>query len=794
MGFNHVYLIGLLLCGSSSLGCHALQAGGRVRIVKGRRASTTVPSNGRPEGHISKARIKGGRSRAAAGGGRAGRRASLPTTTTGQAADSGTDSSGSVSEGNSRIAGGGGQRRKMVKSNSTASMKLMARLRRKMKDARHVPDVSKMLRDGLPYLTEIEATEVQLALAVSIYAHSKTTATGSDTSSSADGHPDDRVKAGVEVCLQLGRLGMGRDALLAAILGGVLRPETAKQHSTHPGFGRAPVTVVDIREGFGKNVARLVAGLEHVTCVEETAHAVLRGTPSSGSSVGDMSGVTASERARPLDGEGGGQDEEGEPLSPAMLIGARERLRAEPGGWGGRGRGRKTRSLREASALEQVKEGLRTPKVPPHASRRRYCPTSTMMMMMVMQLARDALLVHGPLAHRLGIHQLRNELETVAFGRLFPQQFNKVRRATMDRSSVYEKVVEATKATLKQALRDAPAFTNQLTGEATLQHRIKSPYSMWKKMEKNQVGVEGVFDAVAVRVVLEARKWQGESLESYTQPLNKEDECARAMSVIKKLYPWSQSQQRVKDYVVKPKPNGYQSLHATQLVPDVTDMTRHGPSVAIEFQVRSKEMHQKAEFGLAAHWSYKESSSSMPSGLGWVEDTNTTITPPHNHKAPGKARVPDSVTSGPELVDWLHRELRERKVFVFGPDRKIWELDKGSATAGDALGRSYMQKFYEGALLHDRRKIKSDAKGQGAKRKTRTAWVNGREVDASYLLKNGDVFDVAQASHQAPEDASQDASGKQPSANDGKPRNPAEESSSSSWRALSAPPTSGLID
>lgn len=57
------------------------------------------------------------------------------------------------------------------------------------------------------------------------------------------------------------------------------------------------------------------------------------------------------------------------------------------------------------------------------------------------------------------------------------------------------------------------------------------------------------------------------------------------MSVIKKLYPWSQSQQRVKDYVVKPKPNGYQSLHATQLVPDVTDMTRHGPSVAIEFQV-----------------------------------------------------------------------------------------------------------------------------------------------------------------------------------------------------------------
>ncbi|CAB1112153.1 unnamed protein product [Ectocarpus sp. CCAP 1310/34] len=785
LGFNHVYLIGLLLCGSSSLGCHALQAGGRVRIVKGRRASTTVPSNGYPQVHISKARIKGGRSRAAAGGGRAGRRASLTTTTTDQAAEGGTESSDGASEGNSRIAGGGGQRRKMVKSNSTASMKLMARLRRKMKDARHVPDVSKMLRDGLPYLTEIEATEVQLALAVSIYAHSKTTATGSDTSSSADGHLDDRVKAGVEVCLQLGRLGMGRDALLAAILGGVLRPETVKQHSTHPGFGRAPVTVVDIREGFGKNVARLVAGLEHVTCVEETAHAVLRGTPSSGSSVGNRSGATASERARPLEGEGGGQEEEGEPLSPAMLIGARERSPAEPGGWGGRGRGRKTRSLREASALEQkrskiVGESLRN---------------------LIVSEAAD----WQVLTLRLAV-QLQALKNSTSDGSSWKDQ--QVRQATMDRSSVYEKVVEATKATLKQALRDAPAFTNQ-------------------------VGVEGVFDAVAVRVVLEARKWQGESLESYTQ--RSEDLCYQAspcaMSVIKKLYPWSQSQQRVKDYVVKPKPNGYQSLHATQLVPDVTDMTRHGPSVAIEFQVRSKEMHQKAEFGLAAHWSYKESSSSMPGGLGWVEDTNTTITRPHT-----------------------------RKVFVFGPDRKIWELDKGSATAGDALGRSYMQKFYEGALLHDRRNIKSGAKGQGAKRKTRTAWVNGREVcavisitvpeisareyirkhlhftlchvlsgrflslprqcpllgdgfedvlfffticecgqfvhhvDASYLLKNGDVFDVAQTSHQAPEDSSQDASEKQPSAKDGKRRNPAEESSSSSWRALSAPPTRGLAD
>lgn len=130
---------------------------------------------------------------------------------------------------------------------------------------------------------------------------------------------------------------MGRDALLAAILGGVLRPETSKEHSTHPGFGRAPVTLVDIRQGFGKNVARLVAGLEHVTCVEETAHAVLRGTG-------------RNQEAR--DGNGITEEEEGEPLTPAMLIGVRERIPGEAGGGGVRGA--KASSLREASALEQV--------------------------------------------------------------------------------------------------------------------------------------------------------------------------------------------------------------------------------------------------------------------------------------------------------------------------------------------------------------------------------------------------------------------------------------------------------
>lgn len=166
-------------------------------------------------------------------------------------------------------------------------------------------------------------------------------------------------QTGVEVCLQLGRLGMGRDALLAAILGGVLRPDTLKKHSTHPGFGRAPVTVVDIREGFGKNVARLVAGLEHITCVEETAHEVLRGssaTAAAAAAARSASGRThGSRKASNVSGSTAAMNAESEadcePLSPAMLIGVRDRV---PGESAGRVRGVKARSLREATALEQV--------------------------------------------------------------------------------------------------------------------------------------------------------------------------------------------------------------------------------------------------------------------------------------------------------------------------------------------------------------------------------------------------------------------------------------------------------
>ncbi|CAM9420381.1 unnamed protein product, partial [Sphacelaria rigidula] len=315
-----------------------------------------------------------------------------------------------------------------------------------VKDAGRVPDLSRMLREGLPYLSRNEATEMQLALAVSVYAHSR---------SRHDRH-NYRVKAGVEVCLQLGRLGMGTEALLAAILSDVLRPETISQQTQ--GFGRAPVTLEDIREGFGANVASLVAGLEHVTCVEETAHRVMRGKPR-GPLEDDLYGLQRNVSAR--------TDKLGEVNTLAQGV-----ERGVPGlGVGSV----KRRSLRDASALEQA-EKLRnlivseaadwqvlTLRLATQLESLKRSMTGVGLLFSRRQLARDALLVHGPLAHRLGVHQLRNELESAAFRRLFPEQFQEVRRATQDRSSVYETVLEYTKDTLARALEACPGFANQVS-------------------------------------------------------------------------------------------------------------------------------------------------------------------------------------------------------------------------------------------------------------------------------------------------------------------------------------------
>lgn len=212
------------------------------------------------------------------------------------------------------------------------------------------------------------------------------------------------------------------------------------------------------------------------------------------------------------------------------------------------------------------------------------------------------------------------------------------------------------------------------------------------------------------------------------------------MSVAKETFPAVEG--RCKDYVMQAKPNGYQSLHSTHEVAvspaaaAAADGQRH---TYFELQVRTASMHHKAEYGHAAHWSYKsggngskDSNNKVPERKTWksssYERPVATGTRGQGRGRPA-ADVPDSVSSGRELVTWLHLELRQRKVFVFGPDNLIWELDKASATAENVLGRAHAA----GIRLID---------GGSAGGKTGITLVNGKAVPLHYAFKNGDVLDV----------------------------------------------------
>eukprot|EP00903_Cladosiphon_okamuranus_P020680 g18989.t1 len=576
----------------------------------------------------------------------------------------------------------------MARSRASEWRKLRTRgpgFEEKVRRAKADPDLSKKLSNGLWYLNSDEMEEMQQALAMAIYAHSLTANHGGGY---------DAVKAGVEACLILGELKMGTDALLAAILSGVLSAQRM-------GFGRAAVTAEDIEQGFGARVARSVENFEHVMRLEEMARQRM-----SRRAVQDESGVNTSAITDKDTGKQGHH--------------LRDLIISEASDW-------QVLTLYLAVHMQELRYALGA-----GASNAE-------------QLARDALEIHAPLAHRLGVHHLSAGLEDLAFEALYPVEYDEIRRSTEARMGVYQEVMETAKSALSAALRKDKTFTSQLAEEVVLQHRIKEPYSMWKKMTRQGRGVDSVYDAVALRAVIKAKRLPGESdhaLEERSKQL-----CYHAMAVAKKMYPTVEG--RCKDYVMYPKPNGYQSLHSTHeasVSPGAAAAANGERHTHFELQVRSSSMHHKAEYGHAAHWSYKSDgdakdeedeevefeSETSPDRKTWKSFERPMATGTRRKRSKSvstAAAVPDSVSSGRELVTWLHLELRQRKVFVFGPDNLIWELDKASATAGNVLGRTHAASI----RLID---------GGSAGCKTGITLVNGKAVPLHYAFKNGDVLDL----------------------------------------------------
>ncbi|MBO8414837.1 MAG: GTP diphosphokinase [Proteobacteria bacterium] len=248
-----------------------------------------------------------------------------------------------------------------------------------------------------------------------------------------------------------------------------------------------------------------------------------------------------------------------------------------------------------------------------------------------MLIAREVSNIYAPLANRLGIGQLKWELEDLAFRFLHPQTYMQIAKDLGERRVVREQYIANFVAELK-ALLEKEGIKAEVYG------RPKHIYSIWRKMQKKHLEFSELYDIRAVRVVVE------------TMP-----ECYAALGVIHTK--WQHLAKEFDDYIANPKPNGYQSIHT---------VVYGAGGKAIEVQIRTQAMHQMAELGVAAHWKYKE-------GAGQVSGAEQRI----NFLRKLLAWRDDMVESG-ALLEEFRKQVFEDRVYVFTPQGEVIDLPTGS--------------------------------------------------------------------------------------------------------------------
>lgn len=255
--------------------------------------------------------------------------------------------------------------------------------------------------------------------------------------------------------------------------------------------------------------------------------------------------------------------------------------------------------------------------------------------------AQESASIYAPLANRLGIGQLKWELEDISFRYLHPQVYQKI-----------AKLLDETRLDREQYMDDFVSNLNQqlnlLNISGSVHGRPKHIYSIWKKMQQKSLDFEQLFDVRAVRVVVE-----------------KVQDCYSALGIVHTQ--WRHLAKEFSDYVATPKPNGYQSIHTVVVGPE-------GKSV--EVQIRTQKMHDDAELGVAAHWRYKEGSSSNTSSRKANSKSNS-----FDDKVGWLRKIlqwQDDVATSGELLDELRSQVFEDRIYVFTPSGDVIDLPMGS--------------------------------------------------------------------------------------------------------------------
>ncbi|MDO5442977.1 MAG: RelA/SpoT family protein [Bacteroidia bacterium] len=301
----------------------------------------------------------------------------------------------------------------------------------------------------------------------------------------------------------------------------------------------------------------------------------------------------------------------------------------------------------------------------------------------------ETMFIFIPLAHRLGLYEVKSEMENIWLRYKEPDAYNYI-TARID-ASVEDKdrSIDEFIAPIESSLKNA-GFNFEI------KKRIKTPYSIWNKMKTKGVSFEQVYDLYAVRIIFTPA---ADSKET------ERDQCYHIFSIITGIYKYQPS--RVRDWVKHPKSNGYEALHCTL-------MSQIG--IWIEVQIRSKRMDDIAEKGIAAHWAYKNE--------GYVGENDSEM---DKWLAKVKEILVSSDINALELLDIIHNDLTSSDIVVFTPKGDQKSIKKGAT----ALDLAYQIHTHIG-------------------HKAIAAKVNMKLVPLSYVLKSGDQVEIITAQNSSP--------------------------------------------
>jgi len=293
------------------------------------------------------------------------------------------------------------------------------------------------------------------------------------------------------------------------------------------------------------------------------------------------------------------------------------------------------------------------------------------------RIAKETMDIYAPLAERVGMYEYMREMQLLAFEQLEPEAYATITGRLAQIRSQEDGQVDAIALAIKQALAEA-GLDVEVSG------REKHPYSIWKKMAERHVSFEQITDIMAFRVLTASP-----------------GDCYKALGVLHQT--WQMIPGRFKDYISTPKSNGYRSLHTALIYEN---------SMRMEVQIRTRDMHRTNEFGLAAHWAYKQ--GERPDGqVGWLRDLIEIVDASHDAE---------------ELLEHTRLAIYQDRIFAFTPKGALHQLPKGATPIDFAY--SVHTDLGNAAV--------------GAK-------INGRHMPLRTPLANGDVVEIIKSRDSEPQ-------------------------------------------